>query len=330
MQKIKQIQDLEIVDLTTFHTLWLELFWPLIRITGLVIFGLIIANLIESMAWAKRIIGLAAPFTKLANLSGVGAAAFSLAFVSGVSANSLLAEAYDKQEITKRELVLANLFNSLPRFFLHLPTVFFLTLPFIHSAAFLYVGLTLLAAVIQTLIVIVLGRLLLKKPDNNTSQNLAEPKQKKKSWQTIFKRLRKRIKKILLFLVPIYTLFFILNRYGYFQALEELIVQKAWFLDWLHPGSLGIILLHVTAEFSAGLAAASALIAGNNMTGEQVVLALMIGNLLATPVRAIRHQFPYYSGIYPFKTAIELILLSQTMRAVCIIFVTFGFYSLAF
>lgn len=318
------------MDLTTFHTLWLDLFWPLIRITGLVVLGLLVANLIESMGWAKRIIGLAAPFTKLAHLSGVGAAAFSLAFVSGVSANSLLAEAYDKQEITKRELVLANLFNSLPRFFLHLPTVFFLTLPFIHSAAFLYVGLTLFAAIIQTVIVIVLGRLLLEKPVNNALQELNEPKHKKKTWQTIFKRLRKRIKKILLFLVPIYTLFFILNRYGYFQALEELIVENIWFLDWLHPGSLSIIILHVTAEFSAGLAAASALIAGNNLTGEQVVLALMIGNLLATPVRAIRHQFPYYSGIYPFKTAIELILLSQTMRAVCIIFVTFGFYYFAF
>lgn len=318
------------MDLTTIHTLWLELFWPLIRIIGLVIFGLVIANLIESLAWAKRITGLAAPFTKLAHLSGVGAAAFSLAFVSGVSANSLLAEAYDKAEITKRELVLANLFNSLPRFFLHLPTVFFLTLPFIHSAAFLYVGLTLLAAVIQTCIVIIIGRMLLEKPETSTGQDLTEPDQKKKTWQTIFKRLRKRIKRILLFLVPIYSLFFVLNRYGYFQVFEEWIVKKAWFLDWLHPGSLSIIILHVTAEFSAGLAAASALIAGNNMTGEQVVLALMIGNLLATPVRAIRHQFPYYSGIYPFKTAIELILLSQTMRAVCIIFVTFGFYYFAF
>lgn len=317
--------DKIILDTQILYNLWIELFWPLIRITGLVVLGLIIANLIESFSWTKRITNLAVPFTRLANLSGVAAAGFSLAFVSGVSANTLLAEAYDKEEISKRELVLANLFNSLPRFFLHLPTVFFLTLPFIQSAALLYVGLTLLAALLQTFIVILLGRALLEKPEEQ-GQAVKGPDFKKKSWQEIIKRLKKRIKKILLFLVPIYTLFFILSKYGIFLAFEQYIVENALFLNWLHPGSLSIIILHVTAEFSAGLAAASALLAGNSMSAEQVVLALMIGNLLATPIRAVRHQFPYYSGIYPFKTAVELILLSQTMRAACIVAVTAGFY----
>jgi len=318
------------LDIELLQTLWFDLTWPLLRITGLVILGLIVASLIESFGWTRRITALAAPFARIAHLSGIAAAAFSLAFVSGVAANSLLAEAYDKNEITKRELVLANLFNSLPRFFLHLPTVFFLTLPFIYSAAFLYVGLTLLAAGIQTIIVIIISRMLLEKPEQSKSIPQKQTEQKQKTWQTILKRLKKRIKKILLFLVPIYILFFILSSYGLFHQLEQLIIDKAWFLSWLHPASLGIIILHVTAEFSAGLAAASALLAANSLSSEQVVVALMLGNLLATPVRAIRHQFPYYSGIYPFKTAIELILLSQAMRAFCIVLVTAGFYIYTF
>ncbi len=300
------------------------------RITGFIILGLLAAHLIEAFGWTRRITRLAVPFTRAANLSAPAAAAFSLAFISGVTANSLLAEAYDKREISKRELVLANLFNSLPRFFLHLPTVFFLTLPFIHSAALYYVSLTLLAAIIQTILVILLGRILLETPQAHPPHPQQNSQGEKITLQTIAKRLRKRIKKITLFLVPIYILFFILNKYGFFHHLEHLLVDKAWFLGWLHPASLGIILLHVTAEFSAGLAAASALLAGNNLTSEQVVLALMIGNLLATPIRTIRHQFPYYSGIYPLGTAIELILFNQTIRACCTILVTGGFYIFAF
>lgn len=273
--------------------------------------------------------------TTLAHLSPTATTSFALAFVSGIAANSLLAEAFSTKKISKTELMLANLFNSLPRFFLHLPTVFFLTLPFIKSAAFMYLGLTLLAAVLQTAIVIVLGRLMLEKPQQNVEN--PEPKQDKKEtsdWIQITKkfsrRLQKRIIRLLQFMIPIYILFYLLGKYGIFSHLEKIIVEKAWFLSWLQPQSLSIILLHVTTEFSAGLAAASVMIADNSLSAKQVILALMIGNLLSTPVRAIRHQFPYYSGIYPFRTAVELIVASQCLRAASIVLVTVGFYIVAF
>lgn len=273
--------------------------------------------------------------TTLAHLSPTATTSFALAFVSGIAANSLLAEAFSTKKISKTELMLANLFNSLPRFFLHLPTVFFLTLPFIKSAAFMYLGLTLLAAVLQTAIVIVLGRFMLEKPQQNVEN--PEPKQDKKEtsdWIQITKkfsrRLQKRIIRLLQFMIPIYILFYLLGKYGIFSHLEKIIVEKAWFLSWLQPQSLSIILLHVTTEFSAGLAAASVMIADNSLSAKQVILALMIGNLLSTPVRAIRHQFPYYSGIYPFRTAVELIVASQCLRAASIVLVTVGFYIVAF
>ena len=72
------------------------------------------------------------------------------------------------------------------------------------------------------------------------------------------------------------------------------------------------------AEFTAGLAAAGAMITDTSLTQSQVVLALMLGNLLSSPMRAFRHQLPYYAGIFKPRMAMKLIACSQTLRAVSI------------
>ncbi len=130
-------------------------------------------------------------------------------------------------------------------------------------------------------------------------------------------------------MIPVYLLFFLFNRYGLFTAVEDFIAQKAWFLSWLNPQSLGIVVLHVTTEFSAGLTAASVLLADNSLTYKEVVLALLVGNILSTPIRAIRHQLPYYTGIYSPQLALELVSVSQIARAFCVILVAVIYYFVA-
>ncbi len=301
--------------------------WPLIRIVFFVSLGLVVANLIEALKWTDRLAALARPLIRMGRLSAITGASFSMAFISGVSANSMLAEALDKGQLEKKEMILANLFNSLPRFFLHLPTVFFLTLPFIGGAALMYVGVTLGAAVLQTVLVVLCSRFLL--PPRMEVEEIQSQQKKKITWKEALekslKRLKKRMKKILLFLVPVYVAFFILSRFGVFHLLEELFA-KAWFLSWLHPQSLGIVIMHVTVEFSAGLAAASVLLADNSLGQRDIVLALIAGNILAAPIRAVRHQFPYYVGIFPPKLAVQLVGISQLARACCILVVGYFFY----
>ncbi len=306
---------------------WAQLVWPIIRILVFVSLGLVVANFIEALNWTHRLAVLARPLIRLGNLSAITGASFSMAFFSGVSANSVLAEAFDTGKISKKELILANLFNSVPRFFLHLPTVFFLTLPFIQGAALLYVGITFGAAVLQTIVVVFFGSLLLL----GHQEEIVMEKRETIGWQQAveksLKRLKKRIPRIVKLLIPIYILFFILNHYGVFQQIEE-VLARTWLLGWLHPQSLSIVILHVTAEFSAGLAAASVLMADNSLGYREVVLALLVGNILSAPIRAIRHQFPYYVGIFNPKLAAELVGLSQVTRAATIIVVGSGYYFL--
>ena len=64
-----------------------------------------------------------------------------------------------------------------------------------------------------------------------------------------------------------------------------------------------MVALQLTAEISAGLAAAGALLDNGSLEARQVVLALLAGNVLSAPMRAVRHQFPFYAGIFQPKLA---------------------------
>lgn len=307
--------------------LWSGLALPLMKLIFFVSLGLAFANFIESLNWTHKIASLSKPLIRLGHLSSDTGASFSMAFFSGVSSNSMLAEAFDQKRIDKKELICANLFNSLPTYFLHLPTMFFITAPLIKGAALIYVSITFIAAMLRTFIILVVGHFLLEKKKYESSE-VAEEKRLTvrealvKTWQ----RFRNRLKKIVLFTVPIYTVIFIINKSGGFDVLEDFMATHLSILSWLHPQSLGIIVLHLAAEFTAGLAVAGALLDAGTMSYREIVLALLVGNILSSPVRAVRHQFPYYAGIFSPRIAMELILYNQGFRIGSLVAVSLGYY----
>ncbi len=308
--------------------LWQKLIWPLCRLLIFISIGLIVANLLESLNWTKRISALARPLIRFGHLSEQVGAAFSMAIVSGVAANTMLAEAYDKEQISKKELILANLFNSLPTYFLHLPTVIVITLPLIRGAALIYVGITLGAALLRTLSVVLLSRILLARPGRTVE--LDDPQPIRSSWQDIgrktWKRFKKRMTKIIVFTVPIYIAIFIMNRLAFFSAIESFLADHLDFIPLLTPQAMGIIALNVAAELTAGLAAAGALLQDGVMTYNEVVFALLIGNILSSPLRAFRHQLPYYAGIFKPGLAMQLIICNQSFRILSLIIAAFCYF----
>jgi hypothetical protein len=315
----------------TFIMLWQGLGWPLLRLVFFISLGLLIGNLVESLNWTHRVARIASPLVRRAHLSDITGASFSMAFFSAVTANTMLSEAYEQGKISRQELIFANLFNSLPTYFLHLPTLFFLAVPMLKRVAFIYVGLTLFAAFLRTVCIMVVGRVLLPENkehcitcrlDENMVSNFSQ------AFHKAWLRFQKRIKKILLITIPVYTAVFLLNRFGLFTLLEEGLAQHVKLLAWLHPQSLGVVALQLTAEISAGLAAAGALLDNGSLEARQVVLALLAGNVLSAPMRAVRHQFPFYAGIFQPKLAVELITYNQIFRTGSIILVGIFYYFL--
>lgn len=310
--------------------LWNSLFWPLLRLLASLSLGLLVANLIEALNWTRFMARLAAPLIRIGHMKDVVGASFSMGFFSGMAANTMLAEAYAEKRLTPRELVLANLFNSLPAYFLHLPNMFFITAPFLGSAAILYVGLTLFAAILRTVSILFVGRLLLPPlPDGCVVCHLGDGRVTlkealKKSWT----RFKRRIRTIALFTIPIYVAMYFLSAHGFFKYLETFVSEHLGFLSWLSPQAVSIVVFHMAAEFTAGLAAAGALLGAGDLDVKQVVMALLVGNVLSTPMRAFRHQFPYYAGIFKPAMAARLIVWNQALRAAAVIAVTVGYYYL--
>ena len=302
--------------------LWAGLFLPLGRIFLFISLGLILASLIEELGWNRFMSRLALPFIRYGRFSETSGSGFALAFVSGVSANTLLAEAYLQGKIERRELLLAHLLNSLPRFFLHMPTVLFMMLPFIRGAAFLYLGLTFLSALIRTLLIALAGRLLLPggKPVEPDYPAARAPKFSA-ALARAMRRLRRRVGRIMLITAPIYGLFYLADRMGYFARLGEWLESNIGFSAFLPPESLGVIVLVAATELTAGLAAAGALLDGNTLANHEVVLALLAGTVIAAPIQALRHQVPYYAGIFPPRLAAMLIIYSQLFRAASVVLV---------
>lgn len=306
----------------TLLMLWDGLTWPLIRLCFFISVGLLIGEFIESLNWTRHAARLAAPLARKAHLKDVSAASFSVAFFSSITANTMLAEAYKKGTISERELIISNLFNSLPTYLLHLPSIFFIAAPFIGSAAAIYVGLTAFAAILRTGAIVYSGRFFLPAQDEGCLSckldEMEEKRELKSIFQKTFRRFKKRLPKMLYLTCPIYAFFFTLKQLGVFDWLESVMANSVSFFNFLPPESITIVIFHMTAEFTAGLAAAGALMADTSLSASHVVGALMLGNLLSTPIKALRRQFPYYAGIYGPKMAARMVFYNQLSRSASI------------
>jgi hypothetical protein len=92
--------------------------------------------------------------------------------------------------------------------------------------------------------------------------------------------------------------------------------------------SLSVVALSFVAEFTSGFAAAGALMEAGVLTVKQTVIALLMGNVLAFPVRALRHQLPQYVGIFAPRMGTEILLLGQAFRVVSLVLVGWVYYLL--
>ncbi|RQD67809.1 MAG: hypothetical protein D5R98_00445 [Desulfonatronovibrio sp. MSAO_Bac4] len=309
--------------------LWSGLLVPLLKLSVFISMGVFVGNLIEALNWTRFMAMFATPLVRAGRLRDISGASFSMAFFSGITANTMLAEAYEQKRINRKELVLSNLFNSLPTYFLHLPTTFFIMAPLIKAAAIPYLFLTISSAVLRTIVVVFIGRFILPARQDLCVQCELPPSETL-NWSAILKKVKtrfiKRFKKIMVFTLPIYTLFYIFQNIGFFTWLEQAMSQHAAFLSFLPPQAISIVALQLAAEFSAGLAAAGSLLDSGALGVKEVVLALISGNILSSPMRAVRHQLPYYAGIFNPSLAMRLIVYNQSLRAGSLIVVGIMYY----
>lgn len=310
-----------------------KLVLPLLRVAATMCVGLFLASLLESLHWTRFVARLASPLARLGHLREVAAASFALAFFSPAASNSLLAEAHTRGELTRRELIFANLFNSSPTFLVHLPTLFSLVFAFLGVRAFVYVGLCFAAASLRTLATVLTGRLLLPPPApgcHDCPQNGPEKRSWKETAAITARRFKKRISKLLLFTIPIYCLFFAMQQAGWFAAVEGWLAGHAGWFAFLNPKAVSIVAMYLVSESGAALSAAASLADTGALGPHEIILALLVGNIISTPMRAVRHQFPAYAGYFTPRLALTLVVANQICRAVSLGIVAVIYYWYAF
>lgn len=322
---------LTIDDLSSQKILY-RLLVPLARLMIFIGIGLAAGEIIESSGWTTHLSVLARPLFKFGKLGNRCSAAFTTAFISGVTANAMLLDFYKDGKITKKQLFLTNFVNQLPAYFLHLPTTFFIVIPLTGLAGALYFLITFAATLLRIILFLIYGHLSVtteKDPEDVPDGDLTESKNNSfaEILNAIKKKFPRRITRIAMYVIPIYTFVFVINNLGFFEFARKWL---AGFIvsTFMPVEALSMVILSFAAEFTSGFAAAGALLDAGVITIKQTVLALLIGNIAAFPFRALRHQLPRYMGIFSPKMGSQLLFMGQGFRILSLIIVGMIYYTI--
>ena len=100
-----------------FEGMWKGAAKPILRMVAFISIGLFVGQVLESTGYSAKIGKTIHPLIRFARLPHQSAMAFAAAFVSGVTANSLLYTNWKEGNIDRKELILSNLLNaSLPSY----------------------------------------------------------------------------------------------------------------------------------------------------------------------------------------------------------------------
>jgi hypothetical protein len=300
-----------------------KLFLPLFRLLAYLGVGLLVGQIVETLGWTTRLAQWVRPLTRWGHLKDESGAAFISSFVSGIVANTMLMGFYREEKLTRKELVLTYLLNNgLPVYLVHLPTTLFVVSSLAGSAGIVYLLISFIAACLRSLGALIYARITFPSPSPKWSAliNHLEPGEEKRA-EKIWQKFRTRFLRLVLYTFPIYVLVFLTNEWELFAWLRS--GTAGWISDRVFPvEAAGVVIFTLVAEFNSGMAAAGALVHAGALTVKQTVLALVLGTIVATPLRAVRHQLPAYAGLFDLGLGTELLLMSQGLRIISLIAVT--------
>ncbi|MBW1766881.1 MAG: nucleoside recognition protein [Deltaproteobacteria bacterium] len=293
--------------------LWKRIVRPLMRLTVFISIGLFVGQFIEGIGWTDRLGVMARPFMRWGHLSRHMGAVFTTAFFSGTTSLSMLMSFHQEGKLSRREITLSVLLNTFPSFFLHLPTTFFIILPLVGKAGAIYLLLTFGAALLRLGAALTCTHFMLPESSGYYHEKSAQDKEWKKLVRETGKKFISRLTNILMIVLPVYLIIVLISDMGFFLWLRKSLALGIT-STFVPIDAMSIVIFSLLTEFTSGYAAAGAMLDTGTLTIFQTVIALLLGNLIAAPVRALRHQMPYYMGIFSPGLGVRLMLASQSLR----------------
>jgi hypothetical protein len=292
---------------------WDRLLWPLMRVSFFIAVGLFTALIVEGAGWTDRLAILARPFMRWGRLSDHMGSAFTTSFFSGTSSLAMLSGFLREGKMGRREVVLAVLLDTFPSYFLHLPTTFFIILPLVGRAGVVYLLVTFFAALLRFCSVLVYTRFSLPEPDVTPNPPARPAPDRRGLFTRAAKGLSTRLARVLLIVAPVYLIMLLVSDMGFFDWLRRNLALGIS-RSLLPVEGISVVILSLVAEVTSGYAAAGAMLESGALTLTQTVVALIAGQILAAPLRALRHQLPYYMGLFSPGLGMSLIAATQCFR----------------
>jgi len=279
--------------------------------------GVIVAEFLIELGWIDRIVWLARPITALGRLRPECGASFLTAFVSPAAGNSMLVRYHDAGLIGKRELLIAAIVNTFPGIVMHWRTMLPVALPLIGVFGLVYYGLLVLVGLIKTGLALLMGRFFLEAKDpGGSGARPVEVRARSGLRGALINSVRKSRKTLLRIVrttVPVTVTMFLLIGAGVFDRLNDRLEFLTAYVP-LPPEALSIVVTRIGSNIGA-LTVAGSLLSAETVAGRDIVLALLIGNILASGVN-LRYLIPYYFGIFGAPFGTRVLALSMGLRIV--------------
>ncbi len=295
----------------------------------MMIIGVFLAEVLVALNVAGRIAAISRPLTSFACLKEECGTSFLMAFVSPPAANSMLVDYHTKEIITQKELIIAATMNSFPTVVMHWRYLLPVYIPLLGIPGLIYFGLLMFVGLAKTVVIMVVGRTVLDPPPRIPVGPAEEPAVTtfREALRTACTSSRKVLGRLLSVTVPtIIIVAFLLNA-GVFDRLAGM-MQGAGAVFPVPPEGFAIIAAQF-GSFVASAGVASALLAAGDMTWQQVILTLLVGNVLTSVTRGIRWLGSSYVAIFGLRTGTEVMLISTVLRngimVILVVVLAYGF-----
>lgn len=295
-----------------------QLVKPILRLSLAIGVGLLVGIFIENANLTARLGGMFAPFLRFGHLKEPSALAFTTAFFSAVAASTILMNAYKDGVVSRRELMISALTLTFPAFFAHLPSMFFIITPLVGMLGVYYLGILLAGDILRTTVYLLVGRLTLPPYQPVHLEPAARLSSWKEVWHATFQKFFSRLYSILVITIPVFVAVFLAQEGGLFTWVRNHLVGLLQGSQ-IPVEAVSILVFSLAAEAAGMFAAAGALLAGQALSPAAVLFTLVLGTIISSPMRAVRHQMPFYLGVYTPKLGLRLMILSQLFRTLSLL-----------
>lgn len=280
----------------------------------MMIVGVLLAEVLVALNIAGRIAAFSRPLTSFARLNEECGTSFLMAFVSPPAANAMLVDYHAKEIISRKELIIAATMNSFPTVVMHWRYLLPVYIPLLGIPGLIYFGLLMLVGLAKTVIVMAVGRTIFDPPSCTPLRPAGEEPAVplREALQKAWASSKKTLKRLLSVTVPTIVIVAFLINAGTFDWLAGQ-MQGAGAVFPVPPEGFAIIAAQF-GSFVAGASVASTLLAAGDMTWQQIVLTLLVGNVLTSVTRSIRWLGSSYIAIFGVRTGTEIMVISTALR----------------